>query len=521
MLTVFTTCLAVLVLQPPEVARVWQRWEHTLTAEGQYANPYADVVVRVTYTGPNGASISSYGFWDGGSTFRIRCAFPSAGEWQWRTECSSPEDGGLHGQSGVVRVRGSARVQNPLWRHGHLRVSDDRRYLCHADGTPFLWVGDTAWAGPMRSTDEEWEEYLADRLAKRFTLIQVGPAPTWAGETDRAGNPPFLGEGIRQWNPAFWQAYERKIQRANELGLAVMMVGLMEPTDRYPSSEDACLFARNTVARLFGDCVVLSPSFDSGFMDLANEVGRATRDATEVHLITQHPGTPSGQATNTIIERYFDEPYLDFAGNQTGHNGGDRERCARQAMEWNLHLYQREPHKPVINLEAMYDVGGDRGAFAAEDARSLGWRSWLSGAMGYTYGTELYLWNTNEGDRSFWRTQMQLESSRQMTILRDFLEGLEWWRLVPDHRRVLTPSETAVGRAPLARTEDGGTVLVYVPDGQPRELDLAGLSPQAWQASWLDPRSGERRGGPGVTADGPQSVNPPGPGDWVLMLEAS
>ena len=34
--------------------------------------------------------------------------------------------------------------------------------------------------------------------------------------------------------------------------------------------------------------------------------------------------------------------------------------CAQHAIEWNLHLYRHEPHKPIINLEAMYDAQGER-----------------------------------------------------------------------------------------------------------------------------------------------------------------
>src|ERR1017187_3481995 len=39
-------------------------------------------------------------------------------------------------------------------------------------------------------------------------------------------------------------------------------------------------------------------------------------------------------------------------------------------MEWNLHLYRRQPPKPVVNLEAMYDTEGrnNPAAFVADDA---------------------------------------------------------------------------------------------------------------------------------------------------------
>ena len=56
-----------------------QLWEHALSSNRIYRNPYADVTLRVTFTGQGQRSIHAYGFWDGGDTFRIRCAFPMPG----------------------------------------------------------------------------------------------------------------------------------------------------------------------------------------------------------------------------------------------------------------------------------------------------------------------------------------------------------------------------------------------------------------------------------------------------------
>jgi hypothetical protein len=164
------------------------------------------------------------------------------------------------------------RGDHPLYRHGFLKVSDNRRHLAYGDGTPFLWLGDTAWAAPQRASEEEWEAYIGDRTAKHFTVIQVGPASEWAGLTDRRGEKPFTDKACSQWNPAYWQAFEQKVQRANEQGLVVLLVGLMEPVHRYPEADKASLFARNIVARLFGNFAIFSPSFDSNFMPLANDL---------------------------------------------------------------------------------------------------------------------------------------------------------------------------------------------------------------------------------------------------------
>ena len=510
-------------------AAVWQRWEQVLTSARRYGNPYADVTLRVRYTGPGGRSLRAYGFWDGGDTFRIRCAFPIVGTWRWETECSNAADTGLHRQRGVVEVA-PYQGDNPLYQRGFLKVSDNRRYLAFGDGTPFLWVGDTAWAVPQRASDEEWAAYLGDRTAKHFTVIQVAPAPRWAGEVDQRGERPFSDKTCSQWNPAYWQAFERKVQLANEQGLVVLLVGLMEPVDRYPEAGQACLFAHGIVARLHGNFVIFSPSFDSKFMPMADEVGRAAREATSIHLITQHPGTPWNQPTPTFSLQYYDQSYLDIAGVQTGHNGGNRQWCAHHAIEWNLHLYRHEPHKPVINLEAMYDAQGEKG-WQAIDARSLAWRSWLSGAMGYTYGAgdlppkvlqgngAVWKWVTAPEKYDYWKKALQWESAFQMQYLHDFLAAIEWWRLEPAHELVRNQPDDITRRMVLAKTAAGDLAVAYLPDNEAIEVDLSPF-PVPLAARWFDPVHGRFTPRSGLIENkGTQRFVPPAKGDWVLLLQ--
>lgn len=535
-LLVEMAALSLVAIQPTrgtEVDRTfaWQRWEHVLTSTRHYDNPYTDVILRVRYTGPDGRTIHTYGFWDGGATFRIRCAFPASGTWHWETECSDVRNSGLHGQRGSVEVA-PYRGENVLYRRGFLSVSQNRRYLTYGDGTPFLWMGDTAWAVPMRATDEEWDVYLADRKAKHFTVIQVGLAPQWAGSTDRLGQVPFHDKACWRINPGYWQAFERKIQRANEEGFVVLVVGLMEPVYRYPEADAACLFAKYMVARLFGNFVIFSPSFDSKYMPLADQVGEALRNATAVHLITQHPGTPSREATPIWTMEYYDRAYLDIAGVQTGHNNGDRQRCAHHAIEWILHAYHHEPHKPVINLEAMYDGQCDK-AWQAVDARSLAWRSWLSGAKGYTYGAGdtqpkcpnanggIWRWVTDPSKNDFWKKALQWESAFQMQYLHDFLAAIEWWQLVPAHELIRNQPDDIARRMVLARLPNRDLAVAYLPNNDAIEIDLSSFS-SPLAVKWFDPVRGRY-------SDMSETVKnadvhrfmPPGKGDWVLLLQAS
>jgi len=46
----------------------WQRAEISLSSTQRYANPYHDVEVTATFTGPDGTSIVRPSFWDGGAS---------------------------------------------------------------------------------------------------------------------------------------------------------------------------------------------------------------------------------------------------------------------------------------------------------------------------------------------------------------------------------------------------------------------------------------------------------------------
>src|SRR4051812_21165066 len=54
-----------------------------------------------------------------------------------------------------------------------LEVGPDHRHLVKGDGTPFFYLGDTAWELFHRSDRDDAELYLKDRAAKGFTVIHA------------------------------------------------------------------------------------------------------------------------------------------------------------------------------------------------------------------------------------------------------------------------------------------------------------------------------------------------------------
>lgn len=503
-------------------APTWTQWDQALTSSREYGNPFADVMVSVAYQGPNGESYSAGGFWDGEAVFKIRAMFPTAGRWTWRTTCSDPANTGLHHQSGIVQVT-PYQGDNPLRRRGYLKVKPSQRYISYGDGTPFLWIGDTAWSAPMNASFDQWQAYVRDRRQKQFTVVQIFCASDFAGSKDVLGNTPFLSEGLKQWNPAYWREYDKKVQYANEQGLVVVVMGLMEPVKRYPDAESAQRFARQLAARLAGSFVIFSPSFDSKSMDLADTVADAVREAAPRHLITQHPGTGSGAA-----KHYHGKAVLDFTGLQTGAGWGSKPPSAatasRTAVEWSTLIYRLQPPKPFINLEARYDSGFNQDQLPRLP-RSCGYWTILSGAAGYTYGCA-GLWNWGgcfagkdpQAGPWDWHEGLNQPSSTEMKYLAEFFGGIDWWRLEPCPELIRDQPEDPTLRMVMAKTTEGDLAVAYLPDNPSVRIDMKPF-PTPMQTRWQNPKTGAQLAGEAIPNAGESTFSrPSGWEDALLVL---
>src|SRR5688500_7879638 len=135
---------------------LWGRFEQRLESGLSCENPFQDVDLTAIFTGPSGRNQIVDGFWDGGKVWRIRFSPNEAGLWTFSTVCSDNGDTGLHDVTGSFLCVPSTGA-NRFERHGAVQVSENRRYFVHEDGTPFFWMGDTAWNGPLRSTNNDWE----------------------------------------------------------------------------------------------------------------------------------------------------------------------------------------------------------------------------------------------------------------------------------------------------------------------------------------------------------------------------
>ncbi len=380
-------------------ANSWNRWECALEVQSVGTtlagrNPYL-MKLKVTYTATGQPPRSGYASWDGlvsattnTHRFLLRMSFPpsavSPTAWTWSTTCESPAYCSADTSrtnpslvsSGTISVSNYSG-SNPLYQGGPIRIFSNLFYPLpelYQGNNRFTWIGDAAWAAPMRATAAEWETYLENRRSAvdpagpnsaNSRILHIGPASDWAGFkdpknpgriVDRNGNPPFdtatgcgsqiIPNSCSTPNLAFWRAFEDKIDKANQKGLYLFLAGLMEPYQRFPTSEEAVRFASWLAGRLSGNFVIFSPGFDSPLPGadvtaLLKAVGSAIKATAPHHLVTNHWSTPDFDndpdtvaTTISQMATLHNESWLDFEMFQSGYMKATRPRSPAGRSCW-------------------------------------------------------------------------------------------------------------------------------------------------------------------------------------------
>ncbi len=462
----------------------------------------------------------------------------------------------------------------------------------------FPWIGDSAWAAPIRTTptNPTWIDYLEDRAEKGFTVIHLGPAPYWA--FPEGDNEAEAFENDESWNCtpnrdeevepkdcsrprlSFWRNFEGLVKSINDHGMVAFVAGVMEPTgsrrqsdpddpgapdwvdpvtgeqdvdhednydeDRYPRIARARTFARFLAARLAGNMVVLSPSFDSRPFQQAHNgetveqlmkaVGSEIAAATPHLPVTNHFGQNAGA---TEMMRIQSESWLDFQMLQSGAWLGKGEG---EQLGWVLGtartkppaILALQPRRGALNAEATYDEGEPlvneggrtyhRNAYRAREAMYL---TWLNGSFGHSLGVGgVWDWNVcslplgqqpvhcdkyrnrnNNWDQvtdmlngdpgaralssaamGFWGEQLRSVGPADGA---PFLTPFEQSRIIAD----LNPGEPDLCEHPgepfqMALGRDPETLVFYMPQNRVLCLDPTNLVAGPGGLTWVDPRTG-------------------------------
>ncbi len=491
-------------------------------AAREYALPFREVEFSVRFTNSDGASVQVPGFWDGGSTWKARFAYPQEGTFTYVTTCNQETDAGLHERTGSLSVAGQG-AGHALATEGPLAVSADRRRFAHVSQKPFAWLGDTWWMGLTRRLPlDGFKELIADRVEKGFSVIQIiaglyPDMPWYDSRGEGEGGYPW-DEHFNSVNPAYFQAMDQRIFLLAEAGLVPCIVGFWGYFMDFAGPEVLKLHWQNLIARYaalpVAWCVAgegLMPYYLDGAQidDMAawererraswSEMARWIRAQDGFQRpITIHP-TQFGR-------RQVDDPTaLDFEMLQTGHSGFPALTSTIDMLAESL---PAAPTMPVIISEVDYE--GILESSGPEIQRFLYWSSTLSGSAGFTYGAN-GLWQVNGEETPYgasphgmawggpsWRGASQLPGSRQIGLAKQLLDAYRWWTLRAAPEKLSQHASPANRIGPYSAVLDDDTRLVFIPapsilttrrDG----LQLLDLAPGSrYAAFYFNPKTGER-----------------------------
>ncbi|MBC8155830.1 MAG: DUF4038 domain-containing protein [Bacteroidetes bacterium] len=450
-----------------------------------------------------------------------------------------------HGMAQPAGVQGGtlARAALPSGP-SQLRVSANGRGLVQKNGTPFFWLGDTAWNLFSKLNPSEADRYLTDRAAKHFTVIQAHLLPWTLATPGVNGHTAFRDGDFDQPDAAYWQSVDTIISLAAQrnLYLALLPTWCRTYTEmaRDSSNRQNVVLTDSAKAYRYGYFLgrryqqhtnliwVLGgdqrPARHAVYRQLAKGLtdAGAGGDPAQI-LLTYHPpgGTNRPPATSSG-EFYHAEPWLDMNMIQSGHALGNTsyERISDDVA--------RKPAKPTLDAEPCYEAHPVKhqyknGLFGAWDVRRRAYWSVLAGACGFTYGGN-GIWQMDKPGqieqashfKDYWYDALNYEGAGQMQHLRHLAEAYHWPTWISDTTLVDGSIGRVDDRIQSIRTAGADCFLHYITNG--RLLTLRPLPAGQWFYHWFDPRTGKP--GP-VQPVRSARFTPPSTGsgsDWVLIV---
>ena len=523
---------------PADQIPKWTVLELRFQSSSKHNHPFKEVWLELLFRSPSGKEQWVDGFWDGGNSWKVRFSPDEEGTWQYKVVSSPVSETAWKDKSGTFHCI-SYSGANPLYTRGALRVSANRRYLEQADGTPFFWLSDTAWNGPLKADPKSWAEYLRDRQEKGFTAVQFVATQWLAAASDRTGNVAYSTDGGFSIHPEFFRNMEERVAEINDHGMfaAAVLVWDVNPgvysaalvPGSSLSTADLIALVKYQIAR-FGAFQVVWILAGDGDYRAENEerwltVGQNVFGKGQKRLVTLHPA-----GLQWIPAEVAAEPWFDFVSYQSGH--GDSASDLRWLTSGPpSRNWEYPPVHPIINLEPNYEGHlsfQGRNAFDAHAVRRAGYWSLLNSPVaGVAYGAHgIWSWeiapnipmnHDNTGIAPPWNTALHLPGSADMRHLRDLFAGLHWWTLRPATDLFYEqPGERDPSQFVLAaRSEEEGWAIVYLPVGQSIRLRY-----EAFRASsvvrWFDPRTGawsEPR-----ALESSAEISAPDTNDWVAWI---
>ena len=399
------------------------------------------------------------------------------------------------------------------WSHGRLTVTDNGRYIIHADGTPFFWLGNTAWLLPERLTREEAEYYLnkEHELGYNVEQIQVlNGTPTFNIYGRQANDESFdCSRFSTSGQYGYWEHLDYIIDIAAANGIYIAMDCVWGSQIDILDEKKAALYGKflgerykdkpNIIWLIGGDIR------GDKKPEVWDALARAIRKADANHIMTFHP-----RGRTTSAWWFNDREWLDFNMFQSGHRRygqrrGDGDYTIKDNTEEDNWRYvdmsfEVEPLKPTIDGEPSYedipqglhDLDAPR--WQDYDVRRYAYWAVFGGAFGHTYGHNSVMQFIRPGllasfgaEKPWWEA-MNDPGYGQMRYLKWLMLTFPFAERIPDQSIIAGTNGERYDRVIATRGDD--YLLVYNYSAKPMSIDLTKISGDKKKVWWMNPADG-------------------------------
>ena len=417
------------------------------------------------------------------------------------------------------------------------------RYLIWDNGTPFFYLGDTAWELFHALNREETELYFAERKCQGFTAVQAVALAESEGVTTpnaygrlplcMTGNLPDPTRPDTGGEYSYWDHVDFVVETAEKHEMFVVLL----PTwgDKFNlcwgkgpvifNDENAYIYGQ-WIANRYKDCWNIiwmlggDRKLEVSHRKIIDAMAAGIRSVDKLHLITFHP--PGAQDSTDFLA---DADYVDFHTAQTSHA---TDRCYQ--IEEVMRKMEEVSEKPYMDSEPRYEdhpacFDASVGYFwDAADVRQNAYWSVLAGACGHTYGNHS-VWSMTKHTSDYfpytWKEALTHEGAEQMKWVKELRLRRDYISLCPAPELVV---ERFPGMGRMAAAKGTDYAYIYSPLGESFTVDLTSFSgAKCVKAAWFNPRTGEETVFGIMQAGAYSLVVPPTRGkgqDWVLVLDS-
>lgn len=400
------------------------------------------------------------------------------------------------------------------WSNGKLRVSANQRYLIHENGTPFFWLGNTAWLLPERLNRDEAEYFLTKERELGYNVEQIqvlNAIPTFNVYGQQANNKEFdFSKVSKPGVYGYWEHLDYIIDRAADNGIYIAMDCIWGSMIGQMDVKKAAAYGKflgerykdkpNIIWMIGGDILGdKSP-------EVWDALARAIKKYDNRHIMTFHP---RGRTTSA---RWFnDREWMDFNMFQSGHRrygqrNGDGDYTIKDNTEEDNWRYvdmsfEKKPLKPVIDGEPSYeDIPQGLHDFSAPrwqdyDVRRYAYWAVFAGCFGHTYGHNSVMQFMRPGvlasfgaEKPWWEA-MNDPGYKQMRYLKWLMLAFPFTEAESDQSVIAGQNGERYDRVIALRGSD--FMLVYNYSGKPMSIDLTKISGNKKHAWWMNPQNGK------------------------------